>query len=231
MEWRREEAPTAHVFSLNGAHLHVLSCLAGLVRCVMTCGRGEPAFITKLTLIEDGSEAGVQLPYALAFDLHCELERVAFKRRLQVCSPTPQAAAMALSYEMGRLHGSLRRSDRVVILCFDEVVEHEMRRRPGVTVINPSVLRATAAFWRDRELQLMQDDFEFDVQPAAVTSLLPAALRPPDQPPAAGYASADPRLLPDEPLAADEQPPDVVAALVARAVAAVIARNVVVGGG
>jgi hypothetical protein len=149
------EAPVAHVFSLNGAHLHVLARLSGLVRCAMNCGRSEPRFVTKLTLIEDGSEADMRLSYEVAFDLHTELERVAFKRRLRVCSSLPQAAAMALGFELGRLHDHLRECDRVIVVCFDEVVEAELDALRFAQVINPAALAATDEFWRFRERNLL----------------------------------------------------------------------------
>lgn len=148
------ELATAYVFSLNGAHLDVLPRFSGIVRCIMTARRGT--YRVNLTIIEDGSERDVSLPYALAFDMHAELERVAQKRRLRCNCPTSQSAAMMLCFELGRLHGALRPRDRVIILCFDPIVEAEMHGRGGVVVVNPEAMKDTDEFWREREQKLLQ---------------------------------------------------------------------------
>lgn len=154
----RDEAPSAHVFSLNGAHLHVLPRFAGIVKCAMSMGRRAPAYVTRLTFVEDGSEASLSLPYAMAFEMHAELERVDVTRRIKLARPSPQAAAMALFYELGRLHGALKPHDQVIVLCFDELVEAELSARPGITVVNVRALYETDAFWRDRERALLLNE-------------------------------------------------------------------------
>jgi hypothetical protein len=148
------ELATAYVFSLNGAHLDVLPRFSGIVRCIMAARRS--AYNVNLTIIEDGSERDVSLPYALAFDMHAELERVAKKRRLRCTCPTAQSAAMMLCFELGRLHGALLPRDRVIILCWDPIVEAEMHGRGGVVVVNPEVMKDTDEFWREREQKLLQ---------------------------------------------------------------------------
>jgi hypothetical protein len=131
----------AHVFSLNNAHLHLLPRFSGIVRCAMRLRRSD--FVVNFTIIEDGSEGEVTLPYAVAFDMHTELERMARKRRVRCAQPTPQSAAMLLCFEMGRLYGGLREGDRVIVMCMDPAVEAELFGRERVTVVNPEALWET----------------------------------------------------------------------------------------
>jgi hypothetical protein len=145
----------AHVFSINNAHLHLLPRFSGLVRCAMRARAG--AYKTSFTIVEDGSEGGVTLPYAVAFDMHTELERMARKRRVRCAQPTAASAAMLLCFELGRLHETLREGDRIVVMCMDPAVEAELATHERVTVVNPDAVWEADEFWRAQERALLSE--------------------------------------------------------------------------
>ena len=180
------EAPRAwaHVFSINNAHLHLLPRFSGIVRCAMRA-RGS-SFQTSFTIVEDGSEGSVTLPYAVAFDMHAELERMARKRRIRCAQPTAASAAMLLCFELGRLHESLREGDHIVVMCMDPAVEAELAAHARVTVVNPDALWEADEFWRTQERALLAAE----LPPPDPEDLLPAPMALPLALPLEGQGAA-----------------------------------------
>lgn len=126
-----------------------------------------------LTLIEDGSERDMHLPYALAFQLHSELDHVAHKRRLLPTCTGASAALRLLFFELGTLQASRAwapaRGDRIIALCERHDVGVELAAMPYVQVIDPSAIVAVDELWRDRELRLVAES-----SPPPLLLLLPA---------------------------------------------------------
>ena len=105
----------------------------------------------------------MRLPYAVAFELHSELERVPHKRRLRAREPTAESAERLLFYEIGFLQGGRawdpERGDRVVVLADSAAAYAELAGLPHVDVVAPEAVLATdaraLATWRaGRRLQL-----------------------------------------------------------------------------
>jgi len=153
----------AHVFSIGGAHMLVVGRLVGLVRCAMM--RPPSRYTVYLTLIEDGSEERLHLPYTFMLDMQAELERVQHKRRLRARREDADGATRALFFELGLLKGSnaydADRGDRIIIIVGSDgaALAEELRAyQLAARVVAADAVAAVDAFWRDRELQWAQRD-------------------------------------------------------------------------
>lgn len=162
---------TAFVVSVGGAHIRALPTFTKILRvCMLPYARFE----TRLTLIEDGSEQQLLVPYSAASELltadahsKCQVTRVQ--------AAGPGGAILVAAFIAGRLAAAARSPlQKVVVFVSDRASQEELLRL-GVEAVYPEAIEEHSAWWRAREQALLHN---------LDTLLLPPPAVPPEDAPA-----------------------------------------------
>jgi hypothetical protein len=146
--------PTARVFSLHGAHIKLVPYFVGAIRCAMNMRAGT--FKIDLTIIEDGRESDMSIPYETMEAVRQELRSVSQEQRLTCGSRYPHSAALTLCYELGRLSAQLKSEDKIILCTTDPSIITEFdNRQEKIVVLNPEVHADVVELWREREKSLL----------------------------------------------------------------------------
>lgn len=140
--------PTAHVFASGEAHLKTISIMETVLKC---CMLPSQKYRTVLTVVEDGSEDEVKLPYSTALEVASgpqvhKSERVRCIRR--------GSASIVLALLVGEARVRISSLDRIIVFSFDENLRAEISSAE-TEVVNPDHLEAHYRWWRERELSLI----------------------------------------------------------------------------
>lgn len=177
--------PIAHVFSSGEAHLKTLSIMDSVVKCCMT-----PAveYRTKLTIIEDGSESDVVLPYNTALEVAAgppvyKAERVKCSQR--------GGASIVLAFLAGQAQQRVETTDKIIVFSSDPFLRTELLKA-NIEVVSPIEIDAHQAWWASRETSLigaastspilLASDPSLDVSSLAIGALAPMPQSPPLHP-------------------------------------------------
>lgn len=177
--------PIAHVFASGEAHLKTLSIMDSVVKCCMT-----PAveYRTKLTIIEDGSESDVVLPYNTALEVAAgppvyRADRVKCSQR--------GGASIVLAFLAGQAQQRVETTDKIIVFSSDPVLRTELLKA-NIEVVSPIEIDAHQAWWASRETSLLgaastttilpASDPSLDVSSLAMDALAPVPQSPPLHP-------------------------------------------------
>ena len=134
--------PVAMVFTTGDAHVRLMPKFSAILGTIMN-SRPEH-YITELVIVEDGSEAELNLTYKEFLAASVDMDHIRRKRRIRTHGPGECATMLRVCMEVGLFCASRgRECDHVIVFSTNRCLQTEldnMHRICRVHVINPVVM-------------------------------------------------------------------------------------------
>ena len=159
------DPPVAMVFTTGDAHIRLMPKFSAIMSTIMSAPTSSD-YTIELTIVEDGSEADLNLTYKEFLAASVDMDHIKRKRRIKTNGPGECATMLRVCLEVGLFCASRgRECDRVVVFSKNKYLHTELndiQRVCGVKVVNPDVM--------DHHDQMLREN------PVVVPPLAPLAM-------------------------------------------------------
>ena len=148
--------PVAMVFTTGDAHVRLMPKFSAVLGTIMNSKPED--YITELVIVEDGSEADLNLTYKEFLAASVDMDHIRRKRRIRTNGPGECATMLRVCLEVGLFCASRGRDcDHVIVFSTNSCLQTEMdkmHRVCQVHVINPVVMAEHAQLLLDTNSML-----------------------------------------------------------------------------